>query len=261
MTQSASDFPGREWLKGGLQRARASLWLRGADRVGQQLLLDGRPFVQNLGALRIGDRVRIASRPVQSHLVVGKGATLEIRDDVRISYGAAISAYARVDIGARARIGPFVVVMDSDFHVAGDRSAAAQAHPVRIGEGVTIESRVTILRGSSIGAGARIRSGSVVSGHIPEGALAAGVPASVWSDEPLEPTLDVRQVVMRALNLPALPQLSDGPDQIPQWDSFGALKLLLTLEKTFQVTIREDAIRSARSLADLARIIDTAAGR
>jgi acyl carrier protein len=166
-----------------------------------------------------------------------------------------------VEIGAGTRIGPFVVIMDSDFHVAGDRSAEAAATPICIGKNVVIESRVTILRGSSIGDGARIRSGSVVSGQIPAGVVAAGVPASVWTpgDETAEQgLLDVRQVVMKALALPAPPQLQDGPDQLPQWDSFGALKLLLALEKAYKLTIREELLKSARSVADLAAVVDQA---
>lgn len=254
---AAPRFPGSDWL----DRAQQGLWLRGASRVGRNVRLEARPFLQNEGTLTIEDDVRLVSRPVQSHLVVGRGAELTLGSGAVIGYGAALSANARVEIGAGTRIGPFVVIMDSDFHVAGDRNAEAAATPIRIGKGVVIESRVTILRGSSIGDGARIRSGSVVSGQIPAGVVAAGVPASVWTpgeDAAEHGALDVRQVVMKALALPAPPQLQDGPEQLPQWDSFGALKLLLALEKAYKLTIREELLKSARSVADLAAIVEQA---
>jgi hypothetical protein len=142
--------------------------------------------------------------------------------------------------------------MDTDFHVADDYNAHALPKPIIIGDDVMIESRVTVLRGSQIGDGARIRSGSVVSGWIPAGAVAAGVPAAARTITDEADATDVRMVAMKALNLAVLPQLSDGPNNIAEWDSFGSLKLLLALETAFGVTIGEETLRSARSLADLA---------
>jgi acetyltransferase-like isoleucine patch superfamily enzyme/acyl carrier protein len=256
-----SEFPGAELLLGGLRRARHGLWLRQVSQVGRGVVLDGRPFVQNQGFLSLGDGVFLASRPVQSHLVVGQGGRLEIGRGALIAYGAAISAQSEVQIGENTRVGPLVVIMDSDFHVAGDRDAHAEPKPIRLGSGVVIESRVTVLRGSSIGDGARVRSGSVVSGHVPAGVTVAGVPAGVWSEQAPATDgaeLDVASVVMSALNLPAPPNPSDGPEQIAQWDSFGALKLLLALERAFQVTIREEQLKSAHSIGDLVEVIEAA---
>lgn len=252
-------LPGSAWLEAASRAARQSLWLRGVNDLGPHVSLAGRPFIDNRGWLAIGEGTSLASSPVQSHLVVAEGAELLVGAGCTISFGAAISAGASVRIGAGSRIGPYVVIMDSDFHVAGDRSAHAKPKPITLGEGVVIESRVTILRGSTIGAGARICSGSVVSGDIAAGVVATGVPAGVWSGrEAGSEQLDVASVVMLTLNLDSKPRPSDGPDQLAQWDSFGALKLLLALEKAFNVTIREDQIKSARSVADLAQVVEVA---
>jgi acetyltransferase-like isoleucine patch superfamily enzyme/acyl carrier protein len=248
---------GRLWADAGLRRARDRFWLRAASSVGRDVRLEGKPFIDNQGVLSLGDDLFIGSSPVQSHMVVAKGAELSLGAGSHVSFGAAISAYDRVRIGERTRIGPFVVIMDSDFHVAGDRAAPAPPKPIVIGDDVVIESRVTILRGSTIGSGARIRSGSVVSGQIAAGVVAAGVPANAWSEESAA-TSDVRSVVMSALNLASLPDLADGPAQIAEWDSFGALKLLLSLEKNFKVTIREEQIKGARCIADLAAVVEAA---
>lgn len=242
----------------GLRAVRDALWLRGTSSLGRGVVLEGRPFVDNQGSLELGDDVFIGSRPVQSHFVVGRGASLALGAGTRVSYGAALSANASISIGRNVRLGPFVVIMDSDFHVAGDRNAEAEAKPIVIGHDVVIESRVTILRGSSIGNGTRVRSGAVVSGQLGAGVIAAGVPASVWSEDADAANLDVLTVAMRALSLSTPPALSDGPDQIPQWDSFGALKLLLALEKGFKITLREEQIKSARCIADLASVVEAA---
>src|SRR4051812_33173155 len=240
-----------------LHGVRQRLWLRHVSDVGRGVVLEGRPFIRNQGTFSIADDVFFSSCPVQSHFVVGQGARLGIGRATVVSYGAAISAQLEVSIGAGTRIGPLVVIMDSDFHVAGDLTAHAEPKPIRIGEGVVIGSRVTVLRGSTIGDGAHVRSGSVVSGYIEPGTTVSGVPASTWSEQPLPQDgapSDVRSVVMRALNLKALPDLQDGPDRIAEWDSFGALKLLLALEKIYGVTIREEQLKSARCIADLEAI-------
>jgi acetyltransferase-like isoleucine patch superfamily enzyme len=128
----------------------------------------------------LGDRFRLTSLPVGSHMVSGPEGTLEIGDDVSIAYGAAIAAYKQIRIGNGTRVGPFVIIMDTDFHVIGDQAQRHdKATPIAIGSGVRIGSRVTILRGSVIHDDASIAAGSVVTGVVPRGARAGGVPAVV----------------------------------------------------------------------------------
>src|SRR5271170_1272414 len=115
------------WLPGLLTDVRIHRWLRDCQAVGLRARLDARPTIVNRGSIRIGDGFYLASRPVQSHLVAGRGATLSIGDDVFIGHGAAIAAHAGIDIGSGTRIGPNVIMIDTDFHVAGDRSACADA--------------------------------------------------------------------------------------------------------------------------------------
>jgi acetyltransferase-like isoleucine patch superfamily enzyme/acyl carrier protein len=253
-------LPGSELIHQSLTRARQQLWLRGVTRSGHGVVLEGRPFFGNAGSLILGDDVRISSRPVQSHIVIGKGARVEIGRGSVISFGAAISAWQEVTVGENTRLGPLCVIMDSDFHVVGDRNAHAPPAPIHIGSDVVIESRVTILRGSRIGNGARVRSGSVVSGDVAAGTTVAGVPASVLSEDggSGEDDGDLRALVQSVLGLEQTPQLEDGPEQIPQWDSLGSLKLLLALERKYKVSIREDQLKSAHSIALLGRVVAAA---
>jgi acetyltransferase-like isoleucine patch superfamily enzyme/acyl carrier protein len=236
----------------------SSLWLRGVDQIGPNAVLVGRPHIGNEGRISVGKSFKLGSQPVQSHLVAKPGGAIEIGDRVSIAYGAAISAQLEVRIGDDTRIGPFVVVMDSDYHVAGDRNALAQPAPIRIGNGVTLGARVTILRGSDIGDGARAESGSVISGHVPAGAIVAGVPARPISEKGGGAEVNVLEVVMSALGLSERPNPEHGPSDIPQWDSLGALKLLLALEDAFAISIDEEQLKSATSVAALQRIVETA---
>ena len=141
-----------------IESARTRSWLSSCEKVGEGTRLLGRPTVDaEGGAIRIGDRFRLASRPVPSHLVAGPEGVLEIGHDVSIGHGAAIAAFQHVRIGDGTRIGPFVIVMDTNFHgQPGDQSVRHDCRPVVIGSRCRIGSRVTITRGASVGDDAEI---------------------------------------------------------------------------------------------------------
>lgn len=254
------------------QAARAALqrvYLSEADAVGRGVRLHGRPHVENLGRLSLGDEVEISSTPVQSHLVTGPEGSLEIAAGARIGHGAAITSHARIEIGEGARVGPFAMIIDTDFHEAGDHGRAPEPKPIRIGRGAVLESRVTVLRGSSIGDGARVRAGSVVSGDVPAGEVVGGVPArpqragvAVAVEEgELAGAEQVGELVRAVFGLKSLPPAEAGPGQVPGWDSLGALKLLLALEEAFGVTLTEHDMMRAKSVADLGAVVREAGAR
>src|SRR5262249_38241070 len=150
-------------------------------------------------------------------------------------------------------LGPFVVIMDNDFHKVGDRNAAAEIAPVRIGANVRIGARVTILRGSIIGDDVRILSGSMVSGVIPDGVTVGGVPARVVSGghAGIRSSVDIAGLVQSVLALPQRPLPEEGPAEIAAWDSLGTLRLLLAIEETYGVSIDEAEMRAATTVASL----------
>jgi acetyltransferase-like isoleucine patch superfamily enzyme/acyl carrier protein len=226
--------------------------------VGSGATLEGAPTIVADGSIRIGDRFYLASRPVASHLITGTRGTLSIGDDVAIGHGAAIAAYADIDIAEGTRIGPNVIIIDTDFHVVGDRLACAETARITVGRNVRIGSRVTVLRGSQIQDGARIAAGSVVSGVISEGSLVSGVPARALVPADSGGLPSIGEVVMRSFGLAALPADDDGPREIPHWDSLGALKLLLALEEAFGVTLSEHDLAGATRVADLSGVVDRA---
>ena len=159
------------------EEQRARLWLRDCNRVGADPKLYLRPSVANLGRIAIGDRLSMSSLPLRSSLTTGQNGLLEIGSDVSIGHGASIAAHAHVTIGDGTVLGPFVTIIDIDFHQTNDHASLGHAKPIGIGRGVRIGSNVIILRGAIIGDGAEIAPNSVVSRVIPPRRHASGVPA------------------------------------------------------------------------------------
>lgn len=157
--------------------ALARVWLRGCDRVGRDAVLHGRPFVRNLGHIEIASDFVMSSLPVRSHLVTGPRGVLRIGARVHIAHGASISAHAELEIGDDVVIGPFAMLLDSDYHDASRRDSPGAARPIRIGRGVRLGAGVVVLRGAVIGDGAVIDAHSVVNRYVPGAVRASGVPA------------------------------------------------------------------------------------
>jgi maltose O-acetyltransferase len=155
--------------------AGAAWELRAVDGRGPEARVRGSLRIQNLGVMTIGARVRIHSFPETSHLGTGPSGCLVLGDDVSIGCGAAIDAEKEVYIGRRVFMGDGVMIMDTNFHGTADFMAASETAPIRVDDDVTIGDHVTILKGTTIGRGARIADGSVVSGAIAPGVFAAGV--------------------------------------------------------------------------------------
>ncbi|HTB67242.1 MAG TPA: acyltransferase [Steroidobacteraceae bacterium] len=242
---------------------RARRWLRKCAAVGEGLRLDGRPTVEYYGGrIRIGSRLHLASRPVASHLAVGPGALLDIGNDVSIGCGAAIAAFQHVQIGDGTRVGPFVIIMDTSFHGSpGDQSLQHNCRPVMIGAGCLIGTRVTITRGATIGDGAEILAGSVVSSAIPPGVCAAGArariigragdPASRWDSA----AAVLPNMLMASLGLDSPPDLDSGPIPPHLWTNAGIGAVLGAVHNRFGVELDPAAVREIRSFADIAAAI------
>jgi acetyltransferase-like isoleucine patch superfamily enzyme len=159
----------------------AMLWLRRCDSIGANTRTFGRPHIENRGRIVIGSRVRLNSTWAPVELATGPGGAIEIGDGVFINYGTLITACRRVRIGANVMVGNYAIIADTEIPGIGEPPGAPLLEPrsVEIGAGAWLAARVTVLPGTRIGAGAVIAAGSVVSGEIPAGALAGGIPARI----------------------------------------------------------------------------------
>lgn len=153
----------------------ASYYLRSARR-GRRVSVVGAPRLRNQGTLELGDEVRILSDVNQAKLFVGRGGTLRLGRNCRIN-GAHLSASHLIDIGDYVRIAPYAVLMDDDYHQAGNYAAAGKSGAIRIGNHVWISTRALIMKGVTIGEGAVVAAGAVVTKDVPPYTLVAGVPA------------------------------------------------------------------------------------
>jgi len=171
----------------------ARLRLRAADQVGAHARTLGTPRIDNQGRLEIGSHVLLRSVNVPVELCTGPNGTLVIGDGARVNYGVSISAEGRVEIGARTRIGPYVMIVDSDFHDVHRRDVRPAPRPVQIGDDVWIGAKASVLRGVTIGRGAVVGTGAVVTRDVPAFAIVAGVPARVVGQ--VDPARFVPEVV------------------------------------------------------------------
>ncbi len=238
--------------------------LRRCTSVGADVRIEGALHVENQGRITLGDAVVIRSAPAISHLVTGPRGDLRIGTGVVIGHGAAIACHEQITIGNDAQLGPFVMLMDTDFHEAGRHDSTGATGAIHIGAGARLGARVTVLRGSTIGAGAVVHAGSVVKGDVAPGVHVAGNPARI---ERAGSALDaVRQidisavcdVVAHTLGLAAVPLPGDRRDMIAAWDSLGMLNLLLSLEQAFGVSIASDAMLRVACVGDLLGVLERA---
>ncbi len=107
------------------------------------------------------------------------GINITLGDAVYLNAGCIILDTGPASIGDRSMLGPGVHVYCAEHHkeVAKRRAGLEVARPVRIGQDVWIGGGAILLAGISIGDGAIIGAGSVVTRDVAAGATVAGNPA------------------------------------------------------------------------------------
>jgi len=167
----------RSGLKYARSRATAPVYLRGANVVGRRARTEGRPRIDNQGTLLIGDDCNFRSVLVPLELVTGPRGRLTIGDGTFVNYGCSLCAMREVTIGARVHIGPFVMIIDTDFHDLYDREKRPEPVPIVVEDDVWIGAKASILRGVTIGRGAVVGVGAVVHRDVAPFSVVGGVPA------------------------------------------------------------------------------------
>lgn len=141
--------------------------------------------LQGLGSLRLGDGVQlgfdwangqgqpIVLQPRTKHAVIDIGARSAIMN------GCCIIACESIIIGADVAVGAETLILDSDFHGLhpSRRGEGGVTKPIVIEDNVFIGTRVTILKGVTIGRNAVVGAGAVVASDVQSGWIVAGNPA------------------------------------------------------------------------------------
>ena len=86
-----------------------------------------------------------------------------------------------IEIGEDVVISHDVTIMDSDAHEICNEGYV-KTKPIKIGNHVWIGSRAMILKGVTIGDGAIVAAGSIVTKDVPAGCLVAGNPARIMKE-------------------------------------------------------------------------------
>jgi len=154
-------------------------YLRNCQLNGRLIFTRNRPTIANEGGeIEIGNLVRIWSNVNRTRLSVKKGGRIVIGENTRIN-GATIAASSEVNIGRNCRIAPHCIVMDGDFHDVSDRLKAGRKASINIGDNAWLATRSMVMKGVTIGEGAVVAAGAVVTKDVPPYTMVAGVPAKV----------------------------------------------------------------------------------
>ncbi|ALS21460.1 MULTISPECIES: acyltransferase [Paenibacillus] len=140
--------------------------------------------------LRVAGKVKVSARK-NSKLILGDNvllyhnvgfyldtdhAVISIGDRTYINRRTEIMCKDNVTIGSDCAISWDVTIMDTDYHSIEGNSDTAS---VTIGNKVWIGCKATILKGVTIGDGAVIAAGALVTRDVPPNSVVAGVPAKV----------------------------------------------------------------------------------
>ena len=130
-------------------------------------------------------------------LILYEGVKVRISKNAKCTFGhhtylnrsATIDCTQEVHIGDYCAISDNVQILDSDFHtITHEGKTSEKSKPIHIGNRVWIGRSAIILKGVTIGDGAIIGAGSIVTKSIPPRCLAVGNPARVikenveWGD-------------------------------------------------------------------------------
>jgi acetyltransferase-like isoleucine patch superfamily enzyme len=167
--------------------------LRGKGRAG----VDGR--VDGAGTIVVGEGWKgLVAKPTQlvikangqlilnGNFTLHSGGTIGVQSGAKLTLGSGfanrnswISCGCEITMGDQVFIADRVIIRDWDGHSIVGRP---DRDPIRIGNRVWIGMRAVILKGVTIGDGAVVAAGAIVTRDVPPGAIVAGNPARVVKD-------------------------------------------------------------------------------
>ena len=163
-----------------MDRMRAGWWRARGAHLGAKTRVGTRCNIQRPWLLTTGERVQIEHG---SHVKI-------VDDQAQVSLGAAtfIGFGTELDVALELRVGRHVLIAPGCFitdhahrHALGRPidSQGTVSRAVRIGDDVWLGARVVVLPGVTIGDGAIVGAGAVVTRDVPAGTVVTGVPARI----------------------------------------------------------------------------------
>jgi len=148
-----------------MNRWRAQAFRMVGFDIGKNVMIFGMPMI-------------VGGQDVYKNLHIGPGTLVSIE----VIFDLASS----IHIGTRANIGPQTMLVTGTHKIgpSSNRLGELIAVPIHIGDGVWIGARATILPGVTIGSGAIVAAGAVVTKDVPPNTIVGGVPAKILKEIP-----------------------------------------------------------------------------
>lgn len=167
----AAGSPAHEFMHKAADEARKTTALiNGAYHTDEEL----RALMSRLVGYRVDDGFRLFP-PVYTDF----GKNIKIGKDVFVNSGCSFQDQGGVTLGDGCLVGHNVVFATLDHDKRPGRRGDMTAAPIVVGKDVWIGAHATILKGVTIGDGAIVAAGAVVTRDVPPNTIAAGVPARV----------------------------------------------------------------------------------
>lgn len=149
-------------------------------------LIGGIPQVFGDLRVEVGDHVTMHGVSTFDAGKIARRPTLTVGDHSHLGYQLSIAVGDRVDIGRHVLIAARVSLLGYDFHpldagkrVRNEPPDSGGEESITIGDYAWLGMDVLVLKGVTLGEGAVIGAGSIVTRDIPPYTLAAGQPARV----------------------------------------------------------------------------------
>ena len=167
----AAGSPAHEFMHKAADEARKTTALiNGAYHTDEEL----RALMSRLVGYRVDDGFRLFP-PVYTDF----GKNIKVGKDVFVNSGCCFQDQGGVTLGDGCLVGHNVVFATLDHDKRPGRRGDMTAAPIVVGKDVWIGAHATILKGVTIGDGAIVAAGAVVTRDVPPNTIAAGVPARV----------------------------------------------------------------------------------
>lgn len=167
----AAGSPAHEFMHKAADEARkTTASINGAYHTDEEL----RALMSRLVGYRVDDGFRLFP-PVYTDF----GKNIKIGKDVFVNSGCCFQDQGGVTLGDGCLVGHNVVFATLDHDKRPGRRGDMTAAPIVVGKDVWIGAHATILKGVTIGDGAIVAAGAVVTRDVPPNTIASGVPARV----------------------------------------------------------------------------------
>lgn len=165
-----------------LRLFRGAFYKLRINRCGRLLrVAHGVKIIKKNGELNVGTKVQLHKQVKLSIYGTDCHSKLNIGDGVSIGDRTEIHAGKEITIGNGSIIAWDCCIMDRDYHkLMSDKEIYK---PVNIGSHVWIGAKAIILKGVTIGDGAVVAAGSVVTKDVPKKAVVAGNPAKIVKED------------------------------------------------------------------------------